>query len=316
MSSFDLTPFSGIFVPAMTFFDREGNLDEPATANHWRWLLDQGIDGLVVAGTSGEFISLSIDERLRLFRLAVDVAGGRVPIVAGTGHAATKWTVEMSQQAQELGVDAFIVTLPYYSLPPLESVLEHYRTLRRNTDRPIMLYNNPGFTACKALTPRQVAELVEDDVLHMIKSTMESVIPIHELAYLVGDRMRIFYGSFMAAYEGLAAGAHGWISGLLNVAPVVAGELYRALAIEKDMQKGFALWRRLLPLVHLYTHGQLGTAQDLPIYRGILRLWGLEGGHSRPPMLPLNDEQIKLLEEKLAESGWLEVPSPFGRGLG
>jgi len=305
MGSFDLTRFQGVFPPAMTFFDAEGNLDEAASREHWRWLIDQQVDGLVIAGTSGEFITLSMEERERLFCLAVDVAGGRVPIVAGTGHAATRWTVEMSQRAEEAGVDALIVTLPYYSRPPVAAVIEHYRTLRRNTDRPIMLYNNPGFTACTALTPQKIAQLVEDDILHMIKSTMESVIPIHELAYLVGDKMRIFYGSFLAGFEGLAAGAHGWISGILNVASPAAIEMVRAIRVEKDLDQGFAIWKRLLPLIHLYTHQQLGTAQDLPIYRGILELWGRHGGFSRPPMQPLSRQQMELLKERLEASGWL-----------
>ena len=310
MSSFDLTPFRGVFPAAMTFFDAQGNLDETATRTHWQWLIDQGIDGLVVAGTSGEFACLSMEERQRLFRAAVEVAAGRVPIVAGTGHSATKWTIEMSRRARDAGVDALIITLPYYIRPPIPSVLEHYRLLRRHTDLPIMLYNNPGFTACTALSPQQVAELVEEDVVHMIKSTMESVIPVHELSFLVGEKMRIFYGSFLAGYEALAAGAHGWISGILNVTAPTAIALYRAVVVEKDLDRGFALWKRLLPLVHLYTHQQLGPAQDLPIYRGILELWGRHGGFSRAPLLPLSAQQMELLKQRLAASGWLEPTEP------
>lgn len=309
MSRFDLSRFHGIFPAAMTFFDAEGNLDEKATVAHWQWLLDQGVDGLVIAGTSGEFISLSREERLRLFRLAVDLCAGRVPVVAGTGHAATKWTIEMSQQAQTLGVDALIVILPYYSRPPLASVIEHYRRVRQETGIPIMLYNNPGNTACAGFSPAEVARLVEEDTVQMIKSTMESVIPIHELAYLVGDRMRIFYGSFLAAYEGLLAGAHGWISGVLNVVPSTAKALYRAIVHEKNIDEAFALWKRILPIVHLYTHQQLGPAADIPIYRGILELWGMHGGYSRAPFMPLGAEQMKQLKARLDASGW-STPRP------
>lgn len=142
MAGYDLSRFQGIFPAGMTFFDEQGNLDETATRTHWRWLVEQGIDGLVVAGTSGEFIALTMDERARLFRWAVEEFGGKIPIIASTGHFATKWTVEMSQRAQDAGADALIVILPYYSRPPVSFVLEHYRTVRRHTDRPIMLYNN------------------------------------------------------------------------------------------------------------------------------------------------------------------------------
>src|SRR6185295_6203423 len=114
MAGFDLSRFQGIFPAAMTFFTADGEIDEAATLDHWQWLVRLPIHGLVIAGTSGEFISLSMEERERLFRMAVGEFGGKLPIIAGTGHAATKWTVEMSQKAQEIGVDAFIVILPYY----------------------------------------------------------------------------------------------------------------------------------------------------------------------------------------------------------
>ncbi|NUQ63004.1 MAG: dihydrodipicolinate synthase family protein [Pirellulales bacterium] len=309
MTDFDLTRFRGVFPAAMTFFDAEGELDLAATRRHWQWLIDQEVDGLVIAGTSGEFISLSMEERQELFRLAVDVAGGRVPIVAGTGHAATKWTIETSQKAEAAGVDALIVILPYYSRPPISSVAEHYRTLRRHTALPIMLYNNPGNTACAGFSPQQVADLVEEGTVQMIKSTMESVIPIHELSYLVGDRMGIFCGSFLAAYEALAAGAHGWVSGILNVAAPVARAMVRALAVEKDIDKAFALWKRILPIVHLYTHQQLGPAMDIPIYRAILEIWGLHGGFSRLPFSPLAPQQKEELRRRLAAAGWLAPPT-------
>lgn len=86
-----------------------------------------------MAGTTGEFIALTIDERLQLCRLAVEHFFGKIPIVAGTGHSETKLTVDISLEAQEIGIDALIVILPYYSRPPLPAVIEHYRTLRRKT---------------------------------------------------------------------------------------------------------------------------------------------------------------------------------------
>lgn len=308
MTPFQLSRFAGVFPAVMTFFDSEGNLDESATLAHWQWLIDHGVDGLVVAGTSGEFIALSLDEQLRVIRWAVDLTGGKLPVIAGTGHTTTKFTVELSQKAQDMGADAVMAILPYYSRPPIEGVIEHYRTLRRHVDLPIMLYNNPGNTACAALSPQQVVQLVEDDVVHLIKSTMESVVPIHELASEVGDRLRIFYGSFLAAYEGLAAGAHGWISGVLNVAAPLALRMDRALRVDRDIDTAFRIWKRILPIVRLYTHQAVGPALDLPIYRGMLNIWGRTGGYSRAPLWPLTDNQMQQLRSRLAECDWLEPP--------
>jgi dihydrodipicolinate synthase/N-acetylneuraminate lyase len=302
---YSLEKFRGIFPAALTMFDRDNNLDEEATARHWDWLIRQGVDGLVITGTSGEFIALANEERVRLFRLAKDVAAGRVPLIFGTGHYSTKFTIEMSQQAQKIGADGVIVILPYYQKPYKTAVIQHFRDVRAAVDLPIMLYNNPANSACVDLNPREVAQLVEGDVLHMVKSTYETVVPVHDLKFLLGDRLAIFYGSFQAAFEALAAGAHGWISGILNVAPVAARAMYNATVIDNDARRGFEIWKRILPLVHLYTHQQIGPVSDLATYRSILKIWGLRGGYSRNPFYPLDSEQEGRLRVLLEESGWL-----------
>jgi len=304
--SYPLQKFHGIFPAALTMFDKENNLDEEATARHWDWLIRQGVDGLVIAGTSGEFIALENEERLRLFRLAKAVVNGRVPLIFGSGHYSTKLTIEMSRRAEALGADAVIVILPYYQKPSKPAVIQHYRDLRQAIDLPVMLYNNPANSACVDLNPREVAQLVEEDVLHMVKSTYESVVPVHDLSYLAGDKMAIFYGSFQAALEAFTAGAHGWISGVLNVAPKAARAMYEAVVVRNDARQGFAIWKRILPLVHLYTHQQVGPVSDLATYRSILNFWGLQGGYSRNPFYPLNDEQNARLRSLLEKSGWME----------
>jgi 4-hydroxy-tetrahydrodipicolinate synthase len=109
---YNLEKFRGIFPAALTMFDRENNLDENATAQHWDWLIRQGVDGLVIAGTSGEFIALENHERIRLFHLARDVSAGRVPLILGTGHYSTRFTIELTEEAQKAGASAVIVILP------------------------------------------------------------------------------------------------------------------------------------------------------------------------------------------------------------
>jgi 4-hydroxy-tetrahydrodipicolinate synthase len=304
---YPLDRFRGIFPAALTMFDKENNLDEEATARHWDWLIsNQQAGGLVISGTSGEFIALDIEERLRLFRLAKDVVRGRVPVIFGSGHYSTKLSIRLSQEAQECGADALIIILPYYQRPPKTAVIEHYRRIRNSVDLPLMLYNNPLNSACVELSPIDIARLVEEDVLHMVKSTFGNVEPIHDLYHIVGDRMAIFYGSFIAAFEGLCAGAHGWISGILNVATRAANLMFKEVVAENDARKGYLIWRRLLPLVHLVTYQQLGSTSDLAIYRAILKLWGLHGGYCRDPFFPLDLKQEEELRRLLTASGWID----------
>ena len=311
---YSLTKFRGIFPAALTMFDKDNELDEKATARHWEWLISQGVDGLVIAGTSGEFIALENEERVRLFQLAQQVAAGRVPLIYGSGHYSTKLTIELSQAAHKYGADALIVILPYYQKPYKAAVIRHFRDVRKAVDLPIMLYNNPANSACVDLNPRDVAQLVDEDVLHMVKSTYETVVPVHDLSFLVGDRMAIFYGSFQAALEAFAAGAHGWISGILNVAPKAAKAMYEACR-RNDVALGFRIWKRILPLVHLYTHQQVGPVSDLATYRSILNFWGLEGGYSRNPFYPLDAEQEKILRGRLEASRWMD-PARALDGIG
>jgi len=303
---YSLERFRGIFPAALTMFDKDNELDEERTAKHWDWLIRQGVDGLVIAGTSGEFIALENEERVRLFRLANSVARRRVPLVYGAGHYSTKLTLELCEAAAANGADAVIVILPYYQKPSKPAVIEHFRQVRRAINLPIVLYNNPGNSACVDLSPREVKTLVEEDVLHMVKSTYETVVPVHDLRYLLSDRAAIFYGSFLAAFEALAAGAHGWISGILNVVPCAARALYEAVVVDNDARRGFAIWKRILPIVHLYTWQQVGPVSDLATYRSILNFWGLEGGYCRNPFFPLTAAQEETLRTLLEDSGWMD----------
>ena len=104
----------------------------------------------------------------------------------------------------------------------------------------------------------------------------------------------------------MCAGAHGWISGVLNVATSAAKEMYRAVVHDNDAARGLRIWKRILPLVHLYTHQQIGPVSDLAMYRSILNLWQLQGGFSRAPFFPLNAEQEQKLRDVLERSGWLD----------
>ncbi len=305
---FALERFRGIFPAALTMFDKDNRLDEAATARHWEWLIEkQRVDGLVIAGTSGEFIAMDLDERRRVFRLAREVVRGRVPVIYGSGHYSTKITIELSEEAEKCSADAVIVILPYYQKPSKAAVIEHFRRVRKAVHVPVMLYNNPGNSACVDFSPVEIARLVEDeDLFHMVKSTYGTVEPVHDLRYLLGDRISIFYGSFLAGFEGLCGGAHGWISGLLNVAAGAAKELYKTVVVDRDVRRGLHIWQKILPLVHLYTHQEIGPVSDLAIYRSILNLWSLEGGYCRDPFFPLDRDQVEKLRKILEQSGWTD----------
>jgi 4-hydroxy-tetrahydrodipicolinate synthase len=297
-------PIAGIWPAVMTMFDADGDIDEAATARHVEYLIRSGVHGLIAAGTSGEFISLDNEERLRVIRVVLEASNGRVPVYAGTGHYSTRHTIALTQAAERLGALGAIVILPYFQKPPKPSVLTHYRSLRAATSLPIMLYNNPANSACVELSSRDVAMLAEEGVIQSVKSTFESCVPVHDLLNRCGDRLRVFYGSFQSPMEALLGGAHGWISGFLNFLTADCVALYDACA-RGDVAEARRIWGRLLPFKQLFTHQLLGPVNDLDIYRAGLELLGEHGGRSRLPFEPLDREQREALEALMRQQGYL-----------
>jgi 4-hydroxy-tetrahydrodipicolinate synthase len=294
--------WAGIYPAALTMFDAQGRLDEDAMAAHLDRLIADGAHGVVVGGTSGEFIALDDVERRQLIDTAVAAVHGRVPVIAGTGWFSTAETIRLTRYAASAGADGAIVILPYYQRPTVAELMEHFRAVGRSSPIPIMIYNNPANSGAPPLEAPQIRELYEGGFAHAVKSTFPTVHQVHELRAEVDDGFRVFYGSFMAPLEGLAGGADGWISGVLNVATTDAVELWNAMSAS-DLERARAAWRRILPLKLLYTRAPLGQVGDLAIYRAILRLRGQAAGHCRAPLLDLTPEQVDRLRALLEPAG-------------
>jgi 4-hydroxy-tetrahydrodipicolinate synthase len=297
--------WAGIYPAALTMFDAQGRLDEEATAAHLDHLVREGAHGVVVAGTSGEFIALDDAERRRIVACAVAAVRGRVPVIAGTGSASTPGTIALTKEAADLGADGAIVILPYYQKPTVAEVVEHLRAVGAASPIPVMVYNNPANSGAPPLEPTHLAALYAEGLARGVKSTFPTVHQVHEVRALTDEGFRVFYGSFMAPLEGMAGGAHGWISGILNVATRDAVELWRAMEAS-DLPRARAAWARILPIKLLWTRGQLGPVGDLVIYRAMLRLRGRVAGYSRRPLLELTDEQVERLRVILGPTGLLD----------
>ncbi len=292
----------GIVPASLTIFNRSGQIDAAATAAHIDRLIDEGATGVVVGGTSGEFIVLDDAERIQVIEIAVASARGRVPVIAGTGYASTAQTIRLTQKAAAIGADGAIVILPYYLRPTEAEVMEHFAAIGRASPIPIMIYNNPANSAAPPLETPRIRELYEAGLAHAVKSTFPTVHQVHELRAEIDPGFRVFYGSFMAPLEGLAGGAHGWISGILNVAVPDAVTLWKAM-LAGDLERAREAWRRILPIKLLYTRRQLGPAGDLAIYRAVLRLRGFDGGCSRLPVQDLTVDQVERLRTLLEPLG-------------
>lgn len=294
--------WSGVFPASLTMFDERGRLDPAMTRAHVDWLVSEGADGIVAAGTSGEFIALTDRERRAVIEAAVDGAAGRVPVIAGAGSFGTAATIGLSRDAARIGADGLIVILPYYQRPSPTEVRDHFLAVGRAVELPVMAYNNPTNSAAPALSAWTLAELYAAGTVQAVKSTFPTVHEVHEVRSLTDDGFRVFYGSFMAPLEGLAGGAHGWISGILNVVLADAKALFSAMS-DGDLQAARAAWARILPVRRLYTEQIAGPVSDLAIWRTILELRGRHGGWSRLPLQPLTDEGERRVVAALERPG-------------
>jgi 4-hydroxy-tetrahydrodipicolinate synthase len=215
-------------------------------------------------------------------------------VIAGTGWYSTAETIAQTQAAADAGADGAIVILPYYQRPTVGEVMEHFRAVGRAAPIPIMIYNNPANSGAPPLEANHIGELYSGGFAQAVKSTFPTVHQVHEVRAATDEGFRVFYGSFMAPLEGMAGGAHGWISGVLNVATRDAVALWNAM-VASDLTAARAAWARILPVKYLYTQQPLGPASDLAIYRAMLRLRGQVAGFCRAPLLELTPVQVERL---------------------
>jgi len=159
-----------VLTAIVTPFRRDGTIDFECFRELAQHLVESGSDGIVVAGTTGESPTLSDDERLELFRVAVDTLKGRATVIAGTGTYSTAHSVHLTREAHELGVDGFLVVTPYYNKPPARGIVEHFRTIAAVSDRPIIVYNIPGRVVIN-IEPETIVELAEIPTVRAVKRT-------------------------------------------------------------------------------------------------------------------------------------------------
>src|ERR671933_301871 len=163
-----------VLTAIVTPFDADGAVDYEKFRELAAYLLDHGSDGFVVCGTTGESPTLSDDERLELFRVAVDAVGDRATIVAGTGTYSTAHSVHLTREAHDIGVDGFLVVTPYYNRPPPRGIVEHFRAVAHVSDKPIVVYNIPGRVVIN-IEPETISELAEIPTVRAVKQANDDL---------------------------------------------------------------------------------------------------------------------------------------------
>ncbi len=299
----------GIFAPTITAFSPDGSVNLGGVRQFVRYLLDAGVHGLAPLGSAGEPFALTVEERMRVLEAIVEETAGRVPIFAGVVDYRTDVVIELSCHARSLGCQGVMVITPYLLRPPKRDVLDHFRRVREKVGLPIMLYNVPVLTGIE-ITPEEVYMLAQEDVIHAVKWSHVEVSRVHDTRLICGRDFPVFTGIDLVAFEAMAVGADGWISGIPLIAPKSAVKLHRLLTVDKDLDGARALWYKILPVIQL-EYRALGTSSGDPHWLAVCReavaLRGIPVGAPRPPLMPVTPEVSADLRSALADLGELTV---------
>jgi 4-hydroxy-tetrahydrodipicolinate synthase len=260
-------------------------------------LVASGTEGFVVSGTTGESPTLTKSEKLRLFETVLDAVGDRVPVIAGTGSYDTAASIELSREAERVGVHGLLLVVPYYNKPPQEGLYQHFRAIAESVNLPCILYNVPSRTSVN-LAPQTTLRLAE----------VPNIVGIKECADLgqLADIMRgkpesftVWSGDDANLLPYLALGAHGIISVASHVAGPQIQEMIRAFR-EGQVDAAAAWHLRLTPLFR-----GLFTVTNPVLTKASLALTGFPVGPVRPPLVDANEAETERLREVLAETGLL-----------
>lgn len=279
--------FRGTFTVLVTPFTPDGAaVDLPALERLVEFQVTNGIEGLVPLGSTGEFLSVSREERAAITETVVRTAAGRVPVLIGTGAEDTREAVALSREAERLGADGVMVIPPYYSVPSEDELYVHYKAIADAIGLPVMVYNNPA-TANVDLTPPVLARLSTIDGCCYVKESTLDVTRVRDVIAACDGRMEVFAG--VLGYESAWLGAVGWVAVCSNVAPRLSAEMFRAAA-DGNREAALPLYRRLAPLLPW-----VGGPRYVSGTKAALRLIGRDMGPPRPPRLPLPDRDLPAL---------------------
>lgn len=247
-----MSRFQGLFPAITTPFDANGAIDHDFLAEHARWLVARGADGIVPLGSLGEGATLTAEEKRAVLATLVGALGESAPVVPGIAALSTAEAVALAQDAKALGCRGLMVLPPYVYSTDWREMKAHVATVIAATDLPVILYNNPIAYKTDFL-PEHVAELAaEFPNLAAVKESSGDVRRVTALQALLGDRLDLMVGLDDAIVEGIAAGATGWIAGLVNALPDESVALFR-LARAGRTAEAAALYRWFLPLLRLDT---------------------------------------------------------------
>lgn len=284
----------GVLTALAIPFDSDEQLDAPVLRQVVDRSVEGGVHGVVAGGSTGEFATMSPDERIRVVEEVTSHVAGRVPVIAQTGATTTAEAIRQSHAAQRAGADVLMLVTPYYEALSLDETVTYLRDVVEQVELPVMLYNIPGATGVN-LDPDTIGRLADEhENIRYVKDSGADWEQGLRLVHHHGDRIATFIGWDVYLYSALAEGAAGVMAGTANVVPREIVAVYDAV-VAGDLKGARDQWRRLYPLIDSMIAGQF-----IPAVKAGLELQGVPAGPPRRPMAPLADDARAALRDALS----------------
>ncbi len=285
----------GSIVALVTPMNNDGSVDEDSLKKLVEFHIAQGTDALVAVGTTGESATLTTDEHCQVIQSIVNYAGGKIPVIAGTGANSTAEAIMLTEKAQKLGVDGCLLVTPYYNKPTQQGLFLHYKAIAEAVDIPIILYNVPGRTACDML-PETIGRLAKIANIIGVKEATGDLKRIIQIRELCGDEFAIYSGDDSSSCEFCLAGGNGTITVTGNVAPCLVHKMIMA-AIDGNREAALAIDAKLTGL-----HKQLFIQSNpIPVKWAMTRM-NMMGRGIRLPLTPLTDDCFETVEKAMRQA--------------
>lgn len=289
---------SGSLVALVTPMHGDGAVDWERLDSLLDWHVQEGTNGIVAVGTTGESATLAVSEHCEVIAHTVKRVAGVIPVIAGTGANSTAEAIELTRAASREGADACLLVTPYYNKPTQEGLYQHHRAIAEAVDIPQILYNVPGRTGVDML-PATVSRLADIDNIVGIKEATGDLQRGREVIELCGDRLAVYSGDDPTAAELILMGARGNISVTANVAPAMVAELCQ-LALAGETQEALALDSKLAPV----NAALFLESNPIPVKWALARM-GRIGEGLRLPMTALDAQYHSQVEAALIGAGIL-----------
>lgn len=308
-------PFpEGVFAAPPTPFGPDESLQVGKAAANAQWFAERGAHGIVVAGSGGEFIALTTEERMELAAAVLDAVGARFPVIVCIAEYRTAVAIKLGRHAVDAGAAGVLATAPFYMRPSPGSVRRHFSEIREAVDAPLMFYNSPGNSGVD-LPHETILRMVEEGIFQGVKQSYADAFHLRELKRDVGERAAVFAGHDASAFECLIDGADGWISTFPTVFPERARRLWDDVQRGADLRTLRAHWEAALPFVRFVYDDALKSGGDphwLDAFKTAMNLVGVDVGPPRAPFHLLEGDALARLRAIVTELSPVSVTATAG----